>query len=255
LWIRQYTISFPFSTTNLPEPTKEKIKVLMAVVMQNGLMIQQLQLMVAMREKEIEEEEKREESCWLKKKEAKEEEEKQRKLKEEEIQTMQSWNEKESQEYVENFRGYKGDTRCRRCGWFGHMAHHCRREEIEAEREQRERWFANQWEPLRCRVMACKEERMVVCSVRREVQQQVKCWGCGEAGHCLWTCPRKAARPVQGEAQPKNVRKLVCGECKEENHVARNCNSYWWWREREVKRKLRQLKEKPIGEERCKGHK
>ena len=29
-----------------------------------------------------------------------------------------------------------------------------------------------------------------------------------------------------------------------ENHVARNCNSYWRWREKEVKRKVTELKEK-----------
>jgi len=38
-------MSFLFTTTNLPEPTKKEMKVLMAIVMQNGLMIQQLQLM------------------------------------------------------------------------------------------------------------------------------------------------------------------------------------------------------------------
>jgi len=46
-------MSLPFNTTTLPEPTEEELKALMAVIMQNGLMIQQLQLMVAMRQKEI----------------------------------------------------------------------------------------------------------------------------------------------------------------------------------------------------------
>jgi len=72
--------------------------------------------------------------------------------------------------------------------------------------------------------MACKEERKVAHSMGKEAQQGVKCWGYGEVGHCLWTCPRKAARPPKGEAQQ---RKLVCRECKEENHIARNCDSYW----------------------------
>ena len=57
-------MSFPFSTSNLPEPTEEELKVLMAVMMQNSLMIQQLQLMVTVKQKEIEEEESREESRW-----------------------------------------------------------------------------------------------------------------------------------------------------------------------------------------------
>jgi len=78
-------MSFPFSTTNLPGPTEEEIKVLITVVMQNGLMIQQVQLMVTVKQKEIEEEEMREENHWLKEKEAEEEEEKQIKLREEEI--------------------------------------------------------------------------------------------------------------------------------------------------------------------------
>jgi len=73
-WIRQYTMSFPFTTTNLPEPTEEEIKTLMAVVMQNGLMIQQLQLMVALKQKEIEQEKVREESWRQKEEEAKVEE-------------------------------------------------------------------------------------------------------------------------------------------------------------------------------------
>jgi len=96
--------------------------------------------------------------------------------------------------------GYRENTRCRKCGWFGHMTYHCRGEEIEAEREQRGGWFKNWWEPLRCRVMAYKKERMAACSTRREVQQQMKCWGCGEVGHCMWTCPRRVVHPAQGEA-------------------------------------------------------
>jgi len=55
-------MSLPFTTTNLPEPTEKEMKSLMAIVMQNGLMIKQLQLMVALKQKEIEEEKNREES-------------------------------------------------------------------------------------------------------------------------------------------------------------------------------------------------
>jgi len=39
------------------------MKVLMAVIMQNGLRIQQLQLMVVLKQKKIEEEELKEENC------------------------------------------------------------------------------------------------------------------------------------------------------------------------------------------------
>jgi len=55
-------MSLPFNTTNLPEPTEEEMKTLMTIVMQNSLVIQQLQLMVVIKQKEIEEEESREES-------------------------------------------------------------------------------------------------------------------------------------------------------------------------------------------------
>jgi len=55
------------------------------------------------------------------------------------------------------------------------MAHYCRRKEIETEREQRGGLYENRWEPLRYRVMVSEEERMAVCSVRREAQQLVKC--------------------------------------------------------------------------------
>jgi len=91
-----YDMLLPFDTTTLPEPTEEELKVLMAVVMQNGLMIQQLQLMVVLRQKEIEEEEQREETRRQKERDEKEEEEKQSKLKEEEIRMMGAWSEEES---------------------------------------------------------------------------------------------------------------------------------------------------------------
>ena len=86
---------------------------------------------------------------------------------------------------MKKFRGYRGDKRCRKYSWFGHMAHQYRREEIEAEREQRGGLQENRWKLLKCRVMAYEEERKVARSVRREAQQVVKCWGCGETRHRL----------------------------------------------------------------------
>ena len=82
----------PFDTNNLPELTEEEMKILMATIMQNGLMIQQLQLMVALRQKEIEKEENRRQ----RKRDEKEEEEKQNKLKEEEVRMVRTWSEEES---------------------------------------------------------------------------------------------------------------------------------------------------------------
>jgi len=235
-------MSLPFDTTTLPEPTEEEMKVLMATVMQNGLMIQQLQLMVALKQKEMREEESRKESQQQREEEKTAEEEKQNKLKEEEVRMMNTWSEEESRRYVEKFRGYRGDKRCRKCSWFGHMAHQCRREEIKAEREMRGGLQENRWEPLRCRVMRCNEEREAARSIRREAQQGMKCWGCGEVGHRLWMCPKGAARPNKGKAQQE--RKVVCVACKGENHIARNCDSYWRWKELELREEVKRLREK-----------
>jgi len=210
----------------------------MAVVMQNGLMIQQLQLMVAMRQKEIDEQEERRRKEQEEEEEKRIEEEKQSKLKEEEVRTMSTWSEEESQQYIERFKGYRGDKRCKKCSWFGHRAYHCRRAEIEAEREQRGGLQENRWKPLECRVMRCDEER--------EAQQRVKCWGCGEIGYRLWTYPAKAAHPPKGEAQQE--RRIVCAVCKGENHVARNCNSYWRWRELNLREEVKKLREQKIEE-------
>jgi len=89
-------MSLPFDATTLPELTEEETKTLMATIMQNGLMIQQLQLMVALRQKEIEEEERERERQQQEEEETKIEEEKQNKLKEEEVRTISTWSEEES---------------------------------------------------------------------------------------------------------------------------------------------------------------
>jgi len=229
-------MSLPFNTTNLPEPTEEEMKILMAAIMQNSLMVQQLQLMVALRQKEIDEEENRKQ----REEDEKEEEEKQTKLREEEVRTMSTWSKEESRRYVEKYRGYRGDRRCKKCNWFGHRAHQCRREEVEAERELRRGLDENRWKPLECRVMRCDEEREAARSIRREAQQGVKCWGCGEIGHRLWTCPTKVVRPLKGEVQQEG--RVTCRACKGENHIARNCDNYWRWRERGLQEEVKRLR-------------
>jgi len=113
-------MSLPFNTTTLPEPTEEEMKALMAVIMQNGLMIQQLQLMVVLRQKEIKKEENWRQKEWEEQEEAHMEERKQKELRKEEVRTIREWTKEESWQYVERFRGYKGDKRCRKCSWFGH---------------------------------------------------------------------------------------------------------------------------------------
>jgi len=54
------------------------------------------------------------------------------------------------------------------------MAHHCRRKEIKAEKEQRRGPFENKWKLLKCRVMICNEGRMVAHSTRREALMGIK---------------------------------------------------------------------------------
>jgi len=147
---------------------------------------------------------------------------------------------------VEKYRGYRGDRRCKKCSWFGHRAHQCRREEVEAERELRGGSDENRWKPLECRVMRCDEEREAARSVRREAQQGVKCWGCGEIGHHLWTCPTKAVHPLKGEVQQE--RKVTCRACKGENYIARNCDNYWRWREWDLQEEVKNLREQKIEE-------
>ena len=56
--------------------------------------------------------------------------------------------------------------------------------------------------------MGCEENRLAACSIRRKAQHGVKCWGCGEEGHCLWACPKKAVHPKTGEAQHGEVRRV-----------------------------------------------
>ena len=94
------------------------------------------------------------------------------------------------------------------------------------ERELREGFCQNQWSSLRSRVISGEEDQKVACSVRREAQQGVKCWGCGEEGHYLWACPKKVARPQKGEAQHREVRRT------EEKKVQRK----WHERERRAER-------------------
>ena len=73
------------------------------------------------------------------------------------------------------------------------------------------------------------------------MQQEMKCWGCREMGHHLWTCPTKVARPPKGEVEQE--RKVICRKYKGENHIARNCDNYWRWREQELRKKVKKLKE------------
>jgi len=63
------------------------------------------------------------------------------------------------------------------------MACHCQYEEKMRERELREGFCQNWWSNLRSKIMSCEKDRKVAHSIRREAQQEVRCWGCGEVGY------------------------------------------------------------------------
>jgi len=111
-----------------------------------------------------------------------------------------------TREYFEMCRGRRGNRRCWQCGWFGHMARYCRYKEVMSARQGGREGSENKWEVLRTRVMAGEEDRHAACSAKRKAQQERKCWGCGEEGHCLWACPKKAAHPGKGKVQQEELR-------------------------------------------------
>jgi len=54
--------------------------------------------------------------------------------------------------YIEMMRGRRGNCRCHKCGWFGHLAHHCRQKEILAERRRKSEGGDNKFVPLLSKV-------------------------------------------------------------------------------------------------------
>jgi len=107
------------------------------------------------------------------------------------------------------YKGYRGDRRCFACGWFGHLARNCRNRELREARGTRGEESKNRWEALKSRVMSCGVER-AACPIKGEAQQYIRrCYGCGEAGHYVQRCPRKAAHPKRGNVQQREVRAAV----------------------------------------------
>ena len=86
------------------------------------------------------------------------------------------------------------------------MARYCRYEEVMSARQGGRERSENKWEVLRTRVIAGEEDRHAVCSAKREAQQERRCWGCKDEGHCLWACPKKVACPGKGKAQQEELR-------------------------------------------------
>jgi len=107
--------------------------------------------------------------------------------------------------YIEMMRGRRGDHKCCKCGWFGHLAHHCRQKEILAERRRKSEGGGNKFVPLLSKVCRRIEGGIAACLYEGKAQPTT-CWGCREVGHILWGCPNRAAQPRRAEAQ--QVRKV-----------------------------------------------
>jgi len=86
--------------------------------------------------------------------------------------------------YIEMMRGRRDDCRCRKCGWFSHIAHHCRQREILEERRRKSACEGNKFTPLLSKVCRRMERGYVVCLQEGKVQP-TRCCGCGEARHIL----------------------------------------------------------------------
>jgi len=128
-------------------------------------------------------------------------------------------------------RGKRGDCRCCKCGWFGHLAYHCRHKEILAERWRKSGGGGNKFMPLLSKVYRRMEGGDASCPYKRKAQP-TRCWGYGEVGHVLWGCPNRVVWPRKAEAQQvRKVEKRKCGECGGNNHQEQRCPSVRLWGE------------------------
>jgi len=152
--------------------------------------------------------------------------------------------------YIEMMRGRRNDHRYRKCGWFGHLAHHCRQKEILAERRRKSKSGNNKFAPLLSKVCKRMEGGIAARPYEGEAQP-TRCWGCEEAGHVLWGCPNRAARPRRAEAQQaRKMERRKYGECGGNNHWEQKCPSVRLWGEGwGLKRKWHEGEEKAIRRE------
>jgi len=86
--------------------------------------------------------------------------------------------------YIEMMRGRRDNRRCHKCGWFGHLARHCRQKEILAERRRKLEGRDNKFVPLLSKVCRRMERGIAACPYEGKAQPTM-CWGCGEEGHVL----------------------------------------------------------------------
>jgi len=133
--------------------------------------------------------------------------------------------------YIEMMKGRRGNHRCRKCGWFSHLVRHCRQKEILEERRRKSVGGSNKFAPLLSKVYRRMEGGNTACSYEGKAQS-TRCWGCGEAGHVLWGCPNRAARPRKAEAQHvRKVERRKCGEYRGNNHWEQKCPLVRLWGE------------------------
>jgi len=149
--------------------------------------------------------------------------------------------------YIEMMRERRGDRRCRKCRWFGHLARHCRQKEILAERRRKLESRGNKFAPLLSKVYRRMEGEIAACPYEGKVQPTT-CWGYGEVGHILWSCPNKAAWPRKAEAQQvRKMERRKYGKCGGNNHWEQKCPSVKLWGEDwGLKRKWHEGEERAI---------
>ena len=90
----------------------------------------------------------------------------------------------------------------------------------------------NKFAPLLSKVCRRMKEGNAVRPYEGKAQP-TRCWGCGEVGHVLWSCPSRAARPRKAEVQyvRKVEKRKKCGECRGNNHWEQRCPSVKLWGE------------------------
>ena len=134
--------------------------------------------------------------------------------------------------YIEMMRGRRGDHRCHKCGWFSHLARHCRQKEILEERRRKSEGGGNKFAPLLSKVCRRMEERSAARPYEGKAQP-TRYWGCGEVEHVLWGCLSRVAQPRRVEAQQvKKEERRKCGECGGNNHREQRCPLVRLWGER-----------------------
>ena len=136
-----------------------------------------------------------------------------------------------TQAYIEMIKGKKSNRQCCKCGWFGHMAHHCRQKEILEEKKRKLMSRDNKFTPLLSKVCRRMKGGNVAYPYKGKAQP-TRSWECGKVGHVLWDCSKEVAWPRRAEVQHiRKVERRKYGECGESNHRDNRCPSVRLWGE------------------------